>query len=171
MNLPQTAEYALRAIVWLAAEPYDVRGTAEIARATQVPAGYLSKVLQALSRVGLVVSIAGRNGGFRLARPASQISVLEVVQSVAPIGRIRRCPLGIESHNGRLCPLHRRLDAAMESIEQAFAATTIEELLPEVGLASPLCKTGESQRGQGTAAPVPRKRAARAGARRRRERR
>ena len=128
MNIPQTAEYALRAIVWLAREPAVVRKTAEVARATQVPSGYLSKVLQALCREQLLTSTAGRKGGFRIARPASQISVLDVIRAVGPVGRIQGCPLGIASHNGALCPLHRRLDEAMESIERAFAATCIAEL-------------------------------------------
>ncbi len=158
MNLPQTAEYALRAIVWLAAEPQAVRGTAETAEAIRVPAGYLSKVLQMLSRAGLVVSTAGRKGGFRLARPASHISVLDVVQSVAPVGRIRRCPLGIESHEGRLCPLHRRLDEAIESVEKVFAATTIGELLQETEFGPPLCDSHGEGNGQAGVSPASRRR-------------
>ena len=74
--------------------------------------------------------------------------MLEVMQAVAPVGRIEKCPLGIESHHGRLCPLHRRLDDAMESIEKAFAATTIAELLPEQDAYPPLCdgRVGEDGR-------------------------
>lgn len=49
----QTAEYALRAVVWLASQPERALNTRQISAATQVPAGYLSKVLQALARAGL----------------------------------------------------------------------------------------------------------------------
>lgn len=140
MYILQTAEYALRAVVWLAREPAAVRRTAEVARATQVPAGYMSKVLQTLARAGLVTSTAGCKGGFRLSRPALHISVLDVMQAVSPSGRIRKCPLNVESHNNALCPLHRRLDEAVASIEKAFASTSIAELLEEGDGRPPLCE-------------------------------
>jgi Rrf2 family nitric oxide-sensitive transcriptional repressor len=155
MHIPQTAEYALRAILWLAREPSAVRKTAEIARATRVPTGYLSKVLQALARGQLLTSIAGRNGGFCLARPAAQISVLDVIQAVAPLGRFHTCPLGIEDHNGSLCLLHRRLDEAMASVERAFAATRITELLEGEGECHrPLCEPPGVQEQSEVAASV-----------------
>jgi Rrf2 family transcriptional regulator, nitric oxide-sensitive transcriptional repressor len=141
MHIPQTAEYALRAVVCLAGEPTAVRKTIEIARATQVPTSYLSKILQTLGHKQLLISTAGRKGGFRLSRPASQISVLDVVRAVAPSGRILKCPLGIAAHNGALCPLHRRLDEAMASIEATLAATPITDLLQGAGEGRvPLCE-------------------------------
>ncbi len=74
--ISQSAEYALRAVVWLAGHPESTLSTPEIARPTMVPAGYLSKVLQALARNGLVVSTPGRAGGFVLNRPANRNSVI-----------------------------------------------------------------------------------------------
>ena len=148
MIIPQTVEYALRAIVWLASRPAEVQGTAEIARRTQVPAGYLAKVLQELSRRGLVVSTAGRRGGFRLTRPAAKVSVLDVVNAVAPLERIRRCPLKLKTHRAELCPLHRRLDEAIATMEKAFAETTIAELLMPFGGQAPWCEDA-SQSGNG----------------------
>ena len=125
MTISQTAEYALRAVVWLAGHAEAATGTPEIARSTRVPPGYLAKVLQLLARGGLVTSAPGRKGGFRLARPAAEISILEVINAVDPVERIRQCPLGIESHGGELCPLHRRLDKALGLMEQTFAEATI----------------------------------------------
>jgi Rrf2 family transcriptional regulator, nitric oxide-sensitive transcriptional repressor len=140
MTISQTAEYALRAVVWLAGHSEAALGTAEIARATRVPRGYLAKVLQMLGKGGLVTSAPGRKGGFRLARPAAEISILQVINAVDPVERIRRCPLGIESHGGALCPLHRRLDGAIGLMERALAEATIAELLAEQTVAAPLCR-------------------------------
>ncbi|RIK67081.1 MAG: transcriptional regulator [Planctomycetota bacterium] len=140
--ISQTAEYALRAIVWLAGHPETSLGTPHIAAATHVPAGYMSKVLQALARSGLVVSQPGRRGGFQLTRPPSKISVLEVINSVDPIQRIHKCPLDLKSHGAKLCPLHRRLDEAMASVEDAFAGSTIEELISDPTRPTPLCESG-----------------------------
>jgi Rrf2 family protein len=126
-----TAEYALRAIVHLATDENASQTVGQIAQGTRVPPGYLSKVLQNLSRVGLITSQRGLGGGFRLAKSPQELSILEVVQSVDPIERIHTCPLGLEAHGTNLCPLHRRLDNALALIEEQFRATTIAELLAD----------------------------------------
>lgn len=138
----QTTEYALRAIVWLAAHSSEPQTTLQIAAATRVPAGYLSKVLQALGRARLVSSQRGLHGGFTLTRPARKIRVLEVVNAVDPIQRIETCPLGLKSHGKNLCALHRRLDNAIAHIENAFSESTIADLLAEPSNSPPLCETG-----------------------------
>ena len=141
MTMCQSAEYALRAVVWLAAHPDANVGTPEIAKRTQVPPGYMSKVLQVLARAGLVESSPGRAGGFRLTRAADEISVLDVVTAVDTLERIRRCPLGLKSHRHELCPLHRRLDRVAAMVEQAYAETTIAEIVAEAAPLKALCET------------------------------
>lgn len=138
MVLSQTAEYAMRAVVWLAGHSGNgLCTTQQIAEHTRIPAGYLAKILQSLSRAGIVRSQRGLGGGFRLARSADQISVFEVLQAVDPIQRIQRCPLDVEDHQD-LCPLHRRLDQAIAHVEQAFRECSIGELLGELE-SGPLC--------------------------------
>src|SRR5579863_8397456 len=127
--LSQTAEYALRAVVTLATEPSSPRTAQDIARESKVPLDYLSKVLNSLARAGVVTSQRGRGGGFQTVQPAAQLTVLEVVTAVDPIKRIRTCPLGLKAHGTNLCPLHRKLDDALKSVEEAFATTTIGSLV------------------------------------------
>jgi Rrf2 family nitric oxide-sensitive transcriptional repressor len=136
----QTTEYALRAIVWLAAHHGEPQTTLQIAAATRVPAGYLSKVLQALGRADLVHSQRGLYGGFTLTHHPEEICVLEVINAVDPIKRIETCPLGLKSHGKKLCALHRRLDNAIAHIESAFSSSTIADLLAEPSTSSPLCE-------------------------------
>ena len=144
----QTAEYALRAVVYLASQGGAAQTTQQIAEATRVPAGYLAKVMQGLSRAGLVYSQRGLHGGFTLARPADELTVLDVLEAVDPIRRIRTCPLGIKGHLN-LCPLHRRLDQAMALVEKALRQSTIAELLAEPerarGIPIPLCSWPEEE--------------------------
>ena len=143
----QTAEYALRAAVWLAENEGQPQTTSQIARATHVPAGYLSKVLQAMGRSGLVRGARGLGGGFELTRPAAEVSILEVVNAVDPFRRIQRCPLDLASHRHQLCPLHRRLDDALALIEQTLGSTRLVEVLG-AGANKPLCEVVElSNRG------------------------
>ena len=137
--ISQTTEYALRAIVHLAAgtEP---QTTQTIAAATKVSPGYLSKVLQILGRAGLVRSQRGLGGGFVLDADPATLTILDVVDAVDPIQRITHCPLKIEEHGTNLCPLHRQLDDAAHCVEQAFRNTTVLELLNDGSNPSlPLC--------------------------------
>jgi Rrf2 family protein len=138
--ISQTVEYALRAVVYLAGQAPSARTTDQIARATRVPKAYLSKVLQGLVRAGVVHSQRGLGGGMALVKGPAELTILEVVDAVEPIGRIRQCPLGLKSHGVRLCPLHRRLDEALASVEEAFRRTTLAEVLAEPSASVPLCE-------------------------------
>ncbi len=135
----QTVEYALRAVVHLAFQTPAPRTTDQIATATRVPRAYLSKVLQSLSRAGVVHSQRGSGGGITLTKAPDELTILEVVNAVEPLGRIRECPLGLAAHGAHLCPLHRRLDNALAQVEEAFAATTLAEVLAEPTTSVPLC--------------------------------
>lgn len=126
--LSQTAEYALRAIVALAMNPGSPRTAQDLARESQVPLDYLSKILNSLSKAGLVTGQRGRGGGFQPAVRPSELTVLQVVTAVDPLKRIKTCPLGLKAHGENLCPLHRKLDDAVRGVEEAFASTTIESL-------------------------------------------
>jgi Rrf2 family protein len=138
--LSQTAEYALRAVVYLASQAARPVTTLELAEAAKVPAGYLSKVLQTLSRTGIVSAQRGKRGGFSLARPSAKLTLLEIVNAVDPPARILKCPLNLKSHRARLCPLHQRLDEAAVMVEHAFGRTTIAGLLAESRSSrKPLC--------------------------------
>jgi Rrf2 family protein len=137
--ITQTAEYALRAIVYLAGQDVP-RTTAQIAETTRVPAGYLAKVMQGLSRAGLVNSQRGLKGGFTLAHEPQELSILAVVNAVDPIQRFAECPLGIPSHGRRLCPLHYRLDQAAAMVEEAFRDTMVADLLAVPRERRPRCR-------------------------------
>jgi Rrf2 family transcriptional regulator, nitric oxide-sensitive transcriptional repressor len=138
--LSQTVEYALRAITQIALRVPQSCTTEDIAEATMVPKAYLSKVLQSLRRAGLVNSQRGVGGGTSLARTTGEITVLDVVNAVEPIQRIRSCPLGLASHGTQLCALHQRIDNAIEMVEQAFAKTTLAEILASPNPSTPLCE-------------------------------
>src|SRR4051812_14692771 len=137
--ISQTAEYALRAIVYLA-DNHTVAHTAEtIADGTKVPVGYLAKIMQGLSKAGLVNSQRGLHGGFTLVKAPKDLTVYDVVQAVDPIVRITTCPLGLEGHGSNLCPLHRGLDNAMGAMEMAFKKMTVHQLLNQPKTNRPLC--------------------------------
>lgn len=82
--ITQTAEYALRAMVCLVDAGDDPQTTHSIAEKSRAPFGYLVKIMSSLCRQGLVVGRRGRHGGFVLARPASAISMYDVMIAASP---------------------------------------------------------------------------------------
>lgn len=136
--LPKTAEYALRAAVWLGREAGDIQSADELADATKVPRRYLHKVLQDLVHAKLVRSQPGPGGGYALAKPPQKIAILDVVNAVAPLERIRNCPLGLSSHTS-LCPLHKELDKVYAATETALSRVTIAHLIKSKSQIVPLC--------------------------------
>jgi len=138
--ISQTLEYALRAVVTIAQHEGHSCTASQISEITRVPAPYLSKLMQRLVRTGVVYSQRGLHGGFVLAQQPNELTIWNVVDAVEPFKRITECPLGISSHDSTLCPLHRRLDRAMEMVEEMFRSTTIADVLAEPGAVTPLCQ-------------------------------
>ena len=125
----QTVEYALRAVVCLATEEGRLQGAAEISETMDVPAGYLAKVLQQLVKAEIITSKRGKGGGFLLSRSAKKISLLDVINAVDPIKRIKKCPLNLPAHCKKLCPLHAKLDASYAEMEKTFRNSFISEMI------------------------------------------
>ena len=137
--LPKTAEYALRAVVWLGRDLDQTESADQLAELTKVPRRYLHKVLQDLVRAKLVRSQPGPGGGYALARSPEKITILDAVNAVAPLERIRHCPLGLPSHT-QLCPLHAELDRVYAATEAALKEVTVAQLLRSTSSIVPLCE-------------------------------
>lgn len=125
--LSRTVEYALRAVVCLAHCAGKPATTELVAARTQVPAAYLAKILQGLSRAGLVRSQRGVGGGVALAADPATLTLLQIITAVEPLRRITDCPLG--HSRGKLCPLHSEVDAAIAAVEAVFQRTTLADIL------------------------------------------
>lgn len=128
--ITQTGEYSLRAAVFLAQRKTGKPATAaEISASTHVPLGYLQKILRQLSKRGMLNAQRGSGGGFELAKPASEITIFDILAATdnAPAG-IDKCPLGIKGHTS-LCPLHKMLDDAINHISQVFRETSLDDLV------------------------------------------
>ncbi len=134
-----TTEYAMRAMAWLALSPDTLVPTATLAEKTKVPPHYLAKVLQYLAGAELILGRRGVRGGYKLRRPANQITLLDVVRSVAQVERINSCPLGLENHGPNLCPLHRRIDTAAKVIIETYGSVTLHDLISQPNSPKPLC--------------------------------
>lgn len=135
MKLSNGVEWAAHCCVSLsqASEPVPAARLAEL---HDVPAAYLAKHLQALSRTGVVRSTPGQVGGYALTRPASEITLLEIVQAIdndQPMFRcteIRRCgPLATPSERCTTpCAIARAMATAEHAWRDALAHITVADL-------------------------------------------
>lgn len=131
MTLSRTSQYALRAALHLAREPADRLARAgEVAEALGVPSNYLSKILHAMTRAGLLVSERGPTGGFRLARPADEMPLADIVATFDELGGDRRCLLGRpECLDASPCAAHAHWKEVAERVHDFFEETTVADLL------------------------------------------
>lgn len=128
--LSQTAEYALRAAVWLAEHPAGPVRVGDLAHALRVPQNYLSKTMHQLARAGVLASVRGKNGGFRLARQPGAIRLLEIVEPFEPIMDRRTCVLGrAVCSDASPCQAHERWKEVARTTAAFFSGTTLADLM------------------------------------------
>ena len=128
--LSQTAEYALRAVLYLAEQPHarPVR-VEEIGGALDIPANYLSKTLATLVRSGVLASLRGPHGGFRLAVAPRDLPLLRVVAPFDDIGARRHCLLGnAECSDRSACSAHQAWKETSARVERFFRETTVADV-------------------------------------------
>lgn len=129
MLLPQTTEYAIRAVLHLARlDSPDYVGVSDIAREIQVPENYLSKVLGQLVRAELLQSSRGPSGGFRLAGDAGDLTLERIAAVFAPPSR-QRCLLG-SGVCGEVadCAVHELWAPVAAQLQCFLRTTTIAQL-------------------------------------------
>jgi Rrf2 family protein len=133
--LSQTAEYALRTVLYLADRQDDgLVGADELARVLDVPRNYLSKTLHRLARERILTSARGKGGGFRLATDPGRITLLQVVEPFDAISAQRRCLLGRPACDDRHpCSAHHRWKAVSTQVADFFRSTTVAELIAGTG--------------------------------------
>ena len=126
--LNQTAIYAIRAMGFLAKpdQGESILSTT-IAKEMEIPRNFLSKILNRLAQAGLIIATRGRGGGVKLARPASEILLYEVVDLFMKVNDFKKCFLGLRSCDGS-CGLHLRWRIVSEQFEKMLNDTTIDQV-------------------------------------------
>ncbi len=125
--LPQTAEYALRAMAWLAArgENSPVRAK-ELSEGTGIPLHYLSKILRRLVLADVLYSQKGHHGGFTLSRPPEMISFKEILSAVNCYPEQGRCAFGWGACDAnKPCPLHEPWALISDAVCDWASETTL----------------------------------------------
>jgi Rrf2 family protein len=127
--LNQTVEYALRAVIYVARDPSVSFRAADVATAINAPRNYVAKILGQLVRAGILESVRGPTGGFRLSAPPTAVHLADVV---AAFGRPaeRRCLLGHGvCGDNPSCGAHRQWAPIAKTLDGFFDRTTIADML------------------------------------------
>lgn len=129
--LSKTTIYILKSLSHIAALPEEeLKGAKEIARELAIPANYLGKMLQILVKKGFLVSQKGLGGGFGLARPADEMTMLEVIEAVEEGPFLFGCFWGKEHvcSDDAGCVMHNKWKKIVEETRTLFETTTIQDL-------------------------------------------
>jgi Rrf2 family protein len=141
MRLSEGVEWGLHCCTVLAALP---PGTAmpasRLAEFHGVPTAYLAKHLQALAGSGILESVPGARGGYRLARPVTEITLLDVVEALDGREHVFRCteirmrgPASLPaSHYKAACSITRAMRRAEDAWRESLRSQTIADLLAEL---------------------------------------
>jgi Rrf2 family protein len=128
LKISDAASLAMHTMVLLAAEPEQIRSTREIADELKVSEAHLSKVLQRLARAGLVRSVRGPRGGFKLERAQEEAALLGVYEAIEGRLESSSCLLEVQSCQGELCILGALLDNVNREVRDYLAGTKLSQL-------------------------------------------
>lgn len=133
MQLTRAADYAVRVMIHLAGMPPGARASrSALADAAECPEQFLSKVLQNLTRAGLVVSHRGNTGGFELPEENRHASLLKVVEAIEGPLRLNVCLTATASCSRQgWCPAHRVWIKAQQAMADVLANSSIGKLSEE----------------------------------------
>ncbi len=130
MQITRAADYAVRVTIHLATLPTATKVHGPLlARAIEAPESFVSKVLQQLVQAGLVNSQRGMRGGFQLARPAADISLLEVVEAIEGPTQLNLCvPAGQNCRKKDWCGAHPVWVEAQMALVEVLGKASIAQL-------------------------------------------
>jgi Rrf2 family transcriptional regulator, iron-sulfur cluster assembly transcription factor len=135
MQVTRAGEYAIIGLLYLAKQPAArTIMIDEISEAEGVPKSFLAKIFQSLAKGGFVRSHRGAGGGFSLAKPASEITLLQVLQCVEGVFALQKCVSDepecvVSTTRMSSCTLCAVFSEAQNRVNEVFARTTLTDLL------------------------------------------
>jgi Rrf2 family protein len=138
MRLTRAADYGVRVMLHLGTLSRGIRASrAQLARAAEASPDFVAKILQRLTKAGLVRSRTGRGGGFSLARSVDQVSVLDIISAIDGPMCLNRCLPSIRGcHRSSSCPVHPVWQEAQNSLRVVLGGASLERLLAHGGVRS-----------------------------------
>jgi Rrf2 family protein len=123
-------EYGMQAVLYLAAQDVGTIIPAEqISRVLKIPKEFISKILQSLRVSGIISSTKGKSGGFCLAKPSSEIKLIDVVEAIDGLETFNSCVLGFpECTPATPCPVHDAWGVLRTQALEMLTSETLDKL-------------------------------------------
>ena len=129
MNFSVTTEYALRVMSFMAMKEERLYATKDLFENLHIPFRYLRKLMFNLSKSDLLDSVRGKNGGYKLARSAKDITLLQVIEASGEEALTKNCFFGYKECNTKQkCIMHDRWTAVRHDIYKILSTTTLLEI-------------------------------------------
>lgn len=129
MQLNNTSQYAIRILSYISNNETQLCSAKDLAKTLNIPYKFLSKIMTALVKADFILSIRGREGGYKLSRPASKITIMEIINNFNEFVEERKCLLGIGKCDSKnKCGLHDQWIKPKAMIKNMFKNTTLENL-------------------------------------------
>ncbi|NNC70188.1 MAG: Rrf2 family transcriptional regulator [Flavobacteriaceae bacterium] len=135
MMISNTSKYAIRGVLYLALNSDDKTkfSPGNIAKDIEVPAPFLAKTLQLLSKKNLISSSKGRNGGFYLTEIDRQNLLISIVDCIDGLEKFYECGLGLrECTNINPCPIHNSLSSLRQGFLKELSSRSIDDFAHEI---------------------------------------
>ncbi len=123
-------EYALQAVMYIALKPGDeMTSIRELAKTLEIPYHFLAKILQDLTRKGLLASLKGSAGGYMLAMPKETITAFQIVDAIDGSSFTTNCLMGFPACSDEFpCAAHTSWKQVREELERMLKSTSIYEM-------------------------------------------
>jgi len=129
MRLNNTTQYAIRMLNYMANKHEGLLSAKELSERLEIPYKFLTKIMTSLVKSEFIVSIRGREGGYKLAKPASEIMLLDILNEFGDDIQEEQCVLGIGTCGSeKKCSLHDQWVQPKEMMIKMFAETSLENL-------------------------------------------
>jgi Rrf2 family protein len=138
--LSNSCKYGIRSIIYIALKNLVEErkiGIKEISKELNLPTPFLGKILLRLAKCNLLISTKGPHGGFLLSRPASEISLFDIIEVIDGTKLFEDCLIGLSTcsshaHNDLQCPIHDKYSPISNQLKFLFKTETIENLASEI---------------------------------------
>lgn len=129
MNFSKTTSYALSVLSLLSDRPDEKFSAKRLNELLKIPWPYLRQLLTRLSKSGFISSTQGKNGGFRLQKPADQIFLAEIIDSVEGLNVLDTCIMGFNNCPfNNTCAMHEAWEEIRNNILNILNNTNLNQL-------------------------------------------
>jgi Rrf2 family transcriptional regulator, iron-sulfur cluster assembly transcription factor len=128
-------EYAIQAVLYLALKPpKEMTSIKEVTRKLDIPYHFVAKILQNLTRKGLLISMKGPAGGFALGMPPEDITLFHIVEAIDGVGFMHNCVLGFPDCTGQQpCAVHETWGKVRDEIYSTLVSKNIGQMAEGMG--------------------------------------